>query len=126
MQYGGGPTAVEQVMFQARFETAQSKLIEKICWQRCTDGLHAGTEEFGAATPMHDRLRGPEQRCLDACVSKFSDVGMVVAAESEMWQANENVKLQQQAIAKLGLAGLAATAVVVGTCCYLFGGKDDD
>merc|ERR1712050_395477 len=101
---------VDNMMFQARFDTEQGKLIQKICWERCADGLLAGTQESSGGA---EKLPDPTRRCLDACVSKFADTAMLVSTESQLWQLNEMRTQQMQQLTSRAALGLVATAAAV-------------
>ncbi|CAK0890915.1 unnamed protein product [Prorocentrum cordatum] len=116
---GGG--LAEQLVFQARFGTEQSKVLERLCWERCIDTLQV---EEGSA-PTLDRLPERTGRCLDTCVHKFTDTAVLVSTESEFWQACEIRKAQQAQLAARAVWGGATVACTLGVCCYLFRGSHD-
>uniref|UniRef100_A0A7S2VSU0 Mitochondrial import inner membrane translocase subunit n=1 Tax=Zooxanthella nutricula TaxID=1333877 RepID=A0A7S2VSU0_9DINO len=117
-----GMSAMEAMVFQARFETQQGNIIQKVCWERCADGL---LEDSGSAVGSADRLPEPTRRCLDACVSKFADTAMLVSAESQLWQINEMRQQQLQQLTSRVALGLVASAAAVGLGAFLFKGGDD-
>merc|ERR1719401_116280 len=109
------------MLFQARFETQQGNTIQKVCWERCADGL---LEDRGSASGSTDRLPEPTRRCLDACVSKFADTAMLVSAESQQGQINEMRQQQLQQLTSRAALGVLATAAAVGLGAFLLKGDD--
>mmetsp|Transcript_29799 Transcript_29799/g.47812 ORF Transcript_29799/g.47812 Transcript_29799/m.47812 type:complete len:128 (+) Transcript_29799:68-451(+) len=115
---------VDMVMFTARFETEQHKVLQKLCFERCTDTMK-GSEVQAFGPGSHELLPEATRRCLDLCFHKFSDTAVLVSAESEAWQADQMMRSQAQTVAARAAIGAVATAAAVGLGCFLFRGGDE-
>jgi len=108
----------DAILFEARFQTESLRRIQKICWNRCSEGL--------VAEPEGDKLPDSYRKCMDRCVDKFVDTAVAVSLES---QALTAAAQRQQALAETAVkvgVGAAATAALVGLGCFLFRGDGDD
>mmetsp|Transcript_86128 Transcript_86128/g.278247 ORF Transcript_86128/g.278247 Transcript_86128/m.278247 type:complete len:122 (-) Transcript_86128:73-438(-) len=110
----------DAILFEARFQTESLKRIQSLCWDRCADGLLAeSTEDTG------DKLPDATRKCLDRCVSKFTDTAIMVSVHSQNVQAALMQEQQMQQLASRAALGAVVSAAAVGLGCFLFRGGDD-
>mmetsp|Transcript_67535 Transcript_67535/g.133277 ORF Transcript_67535/g.133277 Transcript_67535/m.133277 type:complete len:120 (+) Transcript_67535:79-438(+) len=108
----------DAVVFGAKLEMEISKMSQKLCWERCSDTMLSSTE-------VSSTLPKPTQRCLDACVQKFSDTAVLVSMEKQSWEMQALRQQQMQTLVSRTVWGTVATAAVVGLGCYLLRSGDD-
>mmetsp|Transcript_20510 Transcript_20510/g.33988 ORF Transcript_20510/g.33988 Transcript_20510/m.33988 type:complete len:120 (-) Transcript_20510:4-363(-) len=112
---------VEQVMFAAKVETENAKVMQKLCWERC--GMD--TQELTAIpADGQDALPEPARRCLDRCVSKFVDTALLVNFETQAVQMQIMRQQQLQNLTAKVFWGLGVSTAAVALGCYLCKGGD--
>merc|ERR1719330_708833 len=96
----------DQLLYQARFETEQNKLVQKICWKRCVEGLAASMNENSSDSP--DLLPEPTKLCLDMCAPKLVETAALVSEKSNEWQQEQARAQASQRLATRAFWGVAA------------------
>eukprot|EP00933_Yihiella_yeosuensis_P004837 TRINITY_DN109237_c0_g1_i1.p1 TRINITY_DN109237_c0_g1~~TRINITY_DN109237_c0_g1_i1.p1 ORF type:complete len:123 (-),score=30.60 TRINITY_DN109237_c0_g1_i1:133-501(-) len=121
MNPGINLNVVDQVMFTAKFETEQHKILQKLCNERCVDTM----QNLKEVPSSHEQLPEATRRCIDRCFHKFSETAVLVSTEHEAWQIEQLRKSQQMGFAAKAAFGTVATGAIVGLGYFLFKGGDD-
>merc|ERR1712183_1236779 len=99
---------------------AQSNMVQKVCYDRCSDTLQG----HDLTLASHDSLPESTRRCIDVCFNKFAGTAQAVSYHSQVWQAREQRQQAVQSLATRVMCGLGVVVVGVGACTLCRGGSD--
>merc|ERR1719384_1695114 len=112
MRMDGNMGIAEQLLYQARFDTEQNKLCQKICWKRCVEGLAASMSDTSDEAVA--LLPEPTKLCLDMCAPKLVETAALVSMKTQEWQMEEARTQAAQRIVRRAFWGVAAIGAATG------------